>query len=618
MATHQQLLSTYSQLRLELLGERTASGHWEGELATSSVSTATAVSALALSARAAESEGIFTEKIAEWKLLVARGAQWLARHQNSDGGFGDTDRSYSNVATSYLATAALSLAQTGSEFADVLQRAEAYIAARGGLAGLRERYGTDKTFVVPIMTNLALAGRASFADIPALPFELACVPQSWYRLMKMPVVSYAVPALVAIGQAHYFLSPPRNPIFRLVRWLSVERSLKVLRSMQPQSGGYLEATPLTSFVVMSLSATGRLSHEVTQSGLQFIADSVRPDGSWPIDTNLATWNTTLATCALAARGDRDELEASVTTQMIRWVLSCQHQVRHPFTGAEPGGFGWTDLSGAVPDSDDTPGALLALAAVRDLPSIESLAADIDVAAVKAVRWLLRLQNRDGGWPTFCKGWGQLPFDRSGTDLTAHAIRALAAWKSRLARAKLLTERELRAIERATARGWAYLERTQQPDGSFLPLWFGNQDRAEEDNPIYGTSKVLAACRDTARWKCPLARRAIAWMMNHQNSDGSYGSSLEETALAAEALQPEALESPAARVMLDRTLDYMVGAIDQGEHHQASPIGFYFAKLWYYERLYPLTFSLATLGRVLGATNDTPLIEPPAPAALRSL
>ena len=34
-------------------------------------------------------------------------------------------------------------------------------------------------------------------------------------------------------------------------------------------------------------------------GVKFLVNSVRPDGSWPIDTNLATWNTTLAINALA-------------------------------------------------------------------------------------------------------------------------------------------------------------------------------------------------------------------------------------------------------------------------------------------------------------------------------
>jgi hypothetical protein len=142
-----------------------------------------------------------------------------------------------------------------TEIEPLLARAGAYIESKGGLAGLRQRYGIDKTFVVPIMTNLALAGLVEWREIDPLPFELACVPQSWYRFVGMPVVSYAIPALVAIGQARYYHAPPRNPLTRLIRWLSITRSLRVLRQMQPDSGGYLEATPLTSFVVMSLAST---------------------------------------------------------------------------------------------------------------------------------------------------------------------------------------------------------------------------------------------------------------------------------------------------------------------------------------------------------------------------
>ena len=49
----------------------------------------------------------------------------------------------------------------------------------------------------------------------------------------------------------------------------------------------------------------------------------------------------------------------------------------------------------------------------------------------ASRWLLDLQNRDGGMPTFCRGWTGLPFDRSGPELTAHAVRAWCAWRPHL-------------------------------------------------------------------------------------------------------------------------------------------------------------------------------------------
>jgi len=131
-------------------------------------------------------------------------------------------------------------------------------------------------------------------------------------------------------------------------------------------------------------------------------------------------------------------------QCFQWVLSCQNRTVHPFTGAAPGGWGWTDLSGAVPDADDTPGALIALKHIYDLirsPDFraalpeqhrndfgEAFEQQILSAADAGLKWLVDLQNRDRGWPTFCKGWGKLPFDRSGADLTAHAIRALHVWK----------------------------------------------------------------------------------------------------------------------------------------------------------------------------------------------
>ena len=37
-------------------------------------------------------------------------------------------------------------------------------------------------------------------------------------------------------------------------------------------------------------------------------------------------------------------------------------------------------------------------------------------------------------------------------------------------------------------------------------------------------------------------------------------------------------------------------IESDEWLRPSPIGFYFAKLWYYERLYPMIFTVAALAR----------------------
>lgn len=678
MLTPERLEAAYAQARDELLAARTPEGHWIGQLSSSALSTATAISALAIVERellrsgdsagpASDGKHALAQAVdaAQVRRQVEQGLQWLLTQQNADGGFGDTDRSHSNIATTLLAMAAIHLAGAAPAHPQLLARAEAYVARCGRWDALRARYGRDKTFVVPILTNLALAGLTDWSLVDPLPFELACVPQRLYRFVGLPVVSYAIPALVAIGQARFLLAPPRGGLVRGVRRLALKRSLDVLHRMQPASGGYLEATPLTSFVVMSLAASWSAlaqacpdalptSRQVLIAGVRFLLSSMRPDGSWPIDTNLATWNTSLALQALAGAGE--DVAQLVGPQGLAWLVACQHRQRHPFTGAQPGGFGWSDLTGAVPDADDTPGALLALAGLaRSRGTVAQELPDQYVAAVPlAVRWLLDLQNRDGGWPTFCRGWGRLPFDRSGTDLTAHALRAIAAWQGWLRHAAGRQGATLaRRIDAARRRGLAYLVRQQRPDGAWVPLWFGHQDAPGEENPVYGTAKVLMALRDLGLWQTPAARRGIAWLLAQQRPDGSFTSgeparqgtqhksypqdsaepqvsqavssekgavlptvqaaaaphggerdqgTIEETALAIEALLAEVEANPCPAVRgdvaraLHQGLAWLVSRVERGEHRQAAPIGLYFAKLWYYEELYPLTFTVAALGR----------------------
>lgn len=615
------LLDAYGVLRDGLLAERTADGHWQGELASSALATATAISALVVAGTQAcgkpqsrSSAQAPTEGLPEdhpYAGLVAAGIRWLAEQQNADGGWGDAPGARSNIACTMLVRAAFQLAGAQEEYAALQRCAAAYIAREGGIAGLRARYGKDKTFAVPILTNYALAGLASWDEVDPLPFELAALPQEWFRFLRLPVVSYAIPALVAIGLARHVHLPASNPLLRFVRGAVRQRVLRVLDAMQPASGGFLEATPLTSFVVMSLAASGLAGHPVVQRGLAFLQASVRRDGSWPIDTNLATWVTTLSVNALAV-----EEPESAGTAWLDWLLSCQHQRPHRYTGAAPGGWGWSDLPGAVPDADDTAGALLALAYA--LPRCEpEQRGQVQKAAVAGLRWLLGLQNADGGWPTFCRGWGQLPFDRSGTDLTAHVLRALAAW-SRLQREGICPALNLGAARRmsgAVVRGFAFLKRSQQQDGAWLPLWFGNEWHPLQANPVYGTARVLLAYEAWGRLHLCEARRGVEWLIRAQAEDGGWGSgavegrsSVEETALAVEALaaaaqhgQAGACDAPLAPGLheaLARGTDWLVQAVGEQRYRDCSPIGLYFAKLWYYERLYPMIFATAALGRVL--------------------
>ena len=602
MIDKQRVDAALQTVRRELLGEREPSGHWTGRLSSSALSTATAVSALVLAGKdSIEGDGTSPRH----RRLVDRGLDYLAGCQNPDGGWGDTDKSLSNIATSMLVRAAFHISGQVDRHRELLNGADRYIDAAGGLAGLRERYGRDKTFAVPILANCALAGLVPWREVAALPFELACFPHAVYRFLRMPVVSYAVPALVAIGQARYFHRKPLNPIARLVRGLAIPGSLKKLRRMQPDSGGFLEATPLTSFVVMSLASIGRSDHPVVKKGVGFLVDSVREDGSWPIDTNLATWVTTLSINALDASG-----ENVAELGCLDWLLSCQHRARHPFTNADPGGWGWTDLSGAVPDADDTPGALLALAAISDrVDEVET--ARIRRAAGDGVRWLLGLQNSDGGWPTFCRGWGKLPFDRSGSDLTAHAIRALSRWR----------DISPESIDRAIGRGFKFLDAQQRADGSWVPLWFGNQHHPDEENPVYGSARVLLAYRDLARIDTEAARRGVGWLIDQQRPDGGWSgggsmsegglhgeSSVEETAVACEALLPT-ISGESSQVAINKGLNWLTQAVESGRYRENSAIGFYFAKLWYHERLYPVVFAASALGRAARMTSPSTACDP---------
>jgi squalene-hopene/tetraprenyl-beta-curcumene cyclase len=358
--------------------------------------------------------------------------------------------------------------------------------------------------------------------------------------------------------------------------------------MQPDNGGFLEAVPLTAFVVMSLAAAGHADDPVVRAGVAFLGAAQRADGSWPIDSNLATWVSTLAINALATSGRLEQLALPRRQRLRRWLMRQQHLEEHPFTRAAPGGWAWTDLPGGVPDADDTAGALLALHHLglgRD---------DVAPAAACGLHWLLDLQNRDGGLPTFCRGWGRLPFDRSCPDITAHGLRAMVAWREELPDS--LQQRLADAMPRALR----YLARAQREDGTWLPLWFGNQWLEAGANPVYGTAQVLLALQEPGLAElpevAPMVARGRRWLIRAQNPDGGWGasadhaSSLEETSLAVAALaagDPQQLPEGAAEALLQRAAD-----------PRPSPIGLYFASLWYSERLYPLVFLIAALGRVV--------------------
>ena len=606
---------TLKALKERLMQARLPEGCWQGRLSDSALSTATTVFALSVVDKA------------RYDSLICKGLDWLIENQNCDGGWGDTVVSLSNISTTMLCWSALAIAGQSSRRDRAVAEAESWLVDFAGsleasalAEAVDKQYGRDRSFSSPILTMCALAGRLgeprqAWRRIKPLPFELATLPHTLFKWLRLPVVSYALPALIAIGQACYHHRRPINPVARVVRRLCRRRTLDVLRRIQPENGGFLEAAPLTAFVVMSLASSGEREHKVVSKSVEFLVRSVRDDGSWPIDTNLATWVTTLSVNALAAapewhQGPGDGLWPACERQKIRrMLLESQYLSEHPYTHAAPGGWAWTALPGAVPDADDTAGALIAL---RNLGPPDE---DVTRAAVAGIKWLLGLQNGDGGIPTFCRGWTNLPFDRSAPDLTAHALSAFAVWADSIP--PVLQGRVAKAIRK----GLDYLEHTQRQDGCWVPLWFGNQSAPNQENPVYGTAKVFTSLHqlpsEFASACAPMLEKAAKWLLSAQNPDGGWGgdksvaSSIEETALAVDALAESLLSlssgafgageasssSQAIQSAVSRGVSWLIEHTGKGTSVTAHPIGLYFARLWYFEDLYPVIFAVSALQKV---------------------
>ncbi len=371
------------------------------------------------------------------------------------------------------------------------------------------------------------------------------------------------------------------------------------------------------------------------------------------DAPSAHWQETASANDTIVEADRNALHPAsaddvtvVTEQCAEWLLKTQHAAPSELTGAPAGGWGVSDAPGGPPNTIATAGALMTLAQACRLESPDSPLnrAHVERGAGLGVGWLLEMQNGNGGWPTYFRNDGSQPLDSSGIDPTAAALRALAAWQQLW---KTESRQELQPaqtslstrIGSAIGRAVQYLESQQCEDGRFIAQWFGNEHQQEEQNPVLGTAQVLAACADLGRLDSSLAQQAAAWLVAAQHSDGGWGPprapvdhsgaerasnsrswrendtlakfcSIEETAAATSSLLPLAAADGAAARGVSRGLVWLTNAVEQDGHRRPAIIGFYFSRIWYYERMYPLAFAAGALSRAVGALAPAMPAETP--------
>ena len=225
------------------------------------------------------------------------------------------------------------------------------------------------------------------------------------------------------------------------------------------------------------------------------------------------WDTAIAMVSLEEAGIDPAHPALVKAS--RWLVDKQilgpgdWQVKN--RKGDPGGWAFEFRNDWYPDVDDTAFVLMALWRVAD-PKPEPLRSAIR----RGLAWLVSMQNADGGWGAFDhennrQFLNNIPFadhnamlDPSTADVTARSLECLGqmGWP---------------ASHPAIQRGIQFLRSEQTRDGAWYGRWGVNY--------LYGTSGVLRAMEALGLRSQPECRRAGEWLRSVQNDDGGFGESI---------------------------------------------------------------------------------------------
>ncbi len=489
------------------------------------------------------------------------------------GGWGQYPGSPPDVAACVKAYFALKLFGDHPD-APHMKAARDLILSLGGA----DRCNTFSTFY------LACLGQVSWDACPAIPPEIVLLPRwfpfhmdkvaAWTRTMILPLAlcsalrpvrqlpqELGIDELFVDKQCKARLNKPWNRQNQF-SWgnffLLCDRALKfaekhklspfrpkalraaeqwILRRIDPRSTEGLGAIfPPMVYVQIALKALGydRSEPAIRQAERDldaFMIDEPSPD---PVLDHIRlqpcfspVWDTGIALYALteagltAASDERiartcDWLLDRQVTMTGDWLGNLRPQDRSLRLGKDAAAWAFEYRNDWYPDIDDTAMVAKALWRAGDRPG-QTKNRD---AARLAVRWILAMQNDDGGWAAFDRTkdrpWMEaIPFadhnamqDPSCADITGRTIESLITCG-------------VPATDPAIARALRYLVSHQQPEGCWWGRWGCNY--------LYGTWQAMggldaAGAVATGRRSHPAATKAIDWLRAVQNADGGFGES----------------------------------------------------------------------------------------------
>lgn len=482
--------------------------------------------------------------------LIDKAVRSILERQLPDGGFNIYPKGPSEVSATVKAYFALKLAG-GAEgvppdyFADALNKAKERILALGGIQAANSY----------TKINLSLFSLYPREGCPSVPPEMALLPgnfiyqmSSWTRAIVTPLsIVHALNPCRPVPAGFHLreLFVPNVPVVyrrdkKLFTWrnlfLAIDKGLKAWerwgvksvreRAIRRAEQWMLERTryadglgaiyPPMQYFIMALDLLGYPPDhpDRVEAQQQFDRLIVNTDERFYFQPCFSVvWDAAIAAFAIGDSADPDVDDA--LRRCANWLLTkeVRHKgdwsVKRPKT--QPSGWYFEFANEFYPDIDDTAMVLLALSKSR-----AGNISDQKACEQRAIRWLLDMQSKDGGWAAFDvdNNWRPLsyvPFadhnamlDPTCPDITGRVLEALCACG---------LDRSHRAVER----GVQYLIRTQEQDGSWYGRWGVDY--------IYGTFLALRGLQAAGENDREAhIQRALEWVRSIQNFDGGWGES----------------------------------------------------------------------------------------------
>jgi squalene-hopene/tetraprenyl-beta-curcumene cyclase len=417
---------------------------------------------------------------------------------------------------------------------------------------------------------LALYGAIPWRGVPTMPVEIMLLPR-WFPFHITKISYWARTVLVPLLVLQALKPQARNP--RGVRidelfvappdevrdwpkgahqtggWVkffgAVDKLLKLAEPCFPTVGRRRAIEAAVAFVTERLNETdglGAIYPAMVNAVLMFDALGYAPEHPHLVAARQAierlllvktdeaycqpcvspVWDTALSAHALLEAGDTQSLARARAG--LAWLRPLQvldvkgdWAVQRPHV--LPGGWAFQYANAHYPDLDDTAVVVMAMDRAERFASGSRAYAAIERARV----WVKGLQSRGGGWAAFDADnthhyLNNIPFADHGalldpptSDVTARCVSMLAQLG------------ETRETSAALARGIDALLSDQEEDGS----WFGRWGM----NYIYGTWSALCALAAVGEdVRSEPVRRAVAWLLRIQNSDGGWGESADSYTL----------------------------------------------------------------------------------------